>query len=140
MVPKISAPPSTFQGVLFSAGLLLMSLGVAAAQEPSNPKAETPAQTTALAAKTYPAEVVQQGAALFRQNCSFCHGRGAGGGESGPDLTRSKLVTAGVDGDKIGPVVRNGRPDKGMPHFDLAEGQIASLVAFIHTRQNNALT
>jgi len=117
-----------------------MSLSVAAAQEPSNPKAESPAQTTAPAPKTYPAALVQQGAALFRQNCSFCHGRGAGGGESGPDLTRSKLVTADVDGDKIGPVVRNGRPDKGMPHFDLSEDQIASLTAFIHTRQNDALT
>lgn len=121
-------------------GLMLMSLVVAGAQEPSNPKAGSPAQATVPTPKSYPAELVQQGAALFRQNCSFCHGRGAGGGESGPDLTRSKLVTADVDGDKIGPVVRNGRPDKGMPHFDLAEDQIASLTAFIHTRQNNALT
>ena len=69
--------------------------------------------------------VGQSGGALFRQDCSFCHGRDAGGGESGPDLTRSKLVTADVDGDKIGPVVRNGRPDKGMPRFDLTDQQIA---------------
>jgi hypothetical protein len=40
-----------------------------------------------------------------------------GGGESGPDLTRSKLVAEDVDGDKIGDVVRNGRPDKGMPQL-----------------------
>jgi cytochrome c oxidase cbb3-type subunit III len=140
MAPKISAPPSTFHVVLLSAGLLLMSLSVVAAQEPSNTKAESPAQATVPVPKSYPAELVQQGAAVFRQNCSFCHGRGAGGGESGPDLTRSKLVTADVDGDKIGPIVRNGRPDKGMPHFDLAEDQLASLAAFIHTRQNNALT
>ena len=90
-------------------------------------------------AKSYSPELVQQGSALFRQDCSFCHGRDAGGGESGPDLTRSKLVTADVDGDKIGPVVRNGRPDKGMPPFDRSDQQIASLVAFIHTQQNNAL-
>ena len=56
----------------------------------------------------------------------------------GPILTRSKLVTADVDGDKIGPVVRNGRPDKGMPPFDRSDQQIASLVAFIHTQQANA--
>jgi cytochrome c oxidase cbb3-type subunit 3 len=48
------------------------------------------------------------------------------------------LVIADVDGDKIGPVVRNGRPDKGMPPFDRSDQQIASLVAFIHTQQNNA--
>ncbi len=48
-------------------------------------------------------------------------------------------MTADVDGDKIGPVVRNGRPDKGMPRFDRSDQQIASLVAFIHTQQKNAL-
>jgi cytochrome c oxidase cbb3-type subunit 3 len=41
-----------------------------------------------------------------------------------------------VDGDKIGPVIRNGRPDKGMPPFDRSDQQMASLVAFIHTQQN----
>ena len=90
--------------------------------------------------KTYPPDLVQKGAAIFRQDCSFCHGRNAGGGESGPDLTRSKLVTADVDGDKIGPVIRNGRPDKGMPPFDRSDDQIESLVAFIHTQQTKALT
>lgn len=89
--------------------------------------------------KSYPAALVEKGAALFRQDCSFCHGRDAGGGESGPDLTRSKLVASDVDGDKIGAVVRNGRPDKGMPAFDRSDDQIASLVAFIHTQRKNAL-
>jgi cytochrome c oxidase cbb3-type subunit 3 len=82
--------------------------------------------------------LVESGGSLFRQNCSFCHGRDAGGGESGPDLTRSKLVTADVGGNKIGPVVRNGRPEKGMPHFDFSDQQIASLAAFIHSKKNSA--
>jgi cytochrome c oxidase cbb3-type subunit III len=89
--------------------------------------------------KSYPPELVRSGRDLFRQDCSFCHGRDAAGGESGPDLTRSKLVTEDVDGDKIGEVVRNGRPDKGMPRFDRSDQQIAGLVAFIHTQQNRAL-
>ncbi|MGC2058726.1 MAG: c-type cytochrome [Candidatus Sulfotelmatobacter sp.] len=83
--------------------------------------------------------MVQKGRALFQQDCSFCHGRDAGGGETGPDLTRSKLVTEDVDGDKIGVVVRNGRPDKGMPRFDFSDEEIASLMAFIHTQKNNAV-
>src|SRR5208283_2106570 len=90
--------------------------------------------------KPYPPALVESGGVLFRQDCSFCHGRDAGGGESGPDLTRSKLVTEDVDGNKIGTVIRNGRPDKGMPHFPLSDHQIAGLVAFIHTQQKNALT
>ena len=89
--------------------------------------------------KTYPASLVEQGAALFRQDCSFCHGREATGGESGPDLTRSKLVAADASGEKIAAVVRNGRPDKGMPAFDRTDQQIASLVAFIHTQREGAL-
>src|SRR5579863_5443934 len=93
----------------------------------------------AVALKTYPPALVESGASLFREDCSFCHGRDAGGGESGPDLTRSKLVTSDVGGDKIRSVVRNGRPEKGMPHFDLTDRQIASLTAFIHTQQNISL-
>jgi cytochrome c oxidase cbb3-type subunit 3 len=90
--------------------------------------------------KSYAPELIESGRALFRQDCSFCHGRDAGGGESGPDLTRSKLVTEDVDGEKIGMVARSGRPDKGMPSFELSDEQIAGLTAFIHTQQKIALT
>jgi cytochrome c oxidase cbb3-type subunit 3 len=119
--------------------LLFMSLAFSAAQTPANNKPVSGVEQIAAAAKAYSPDLVQQGRALFRKDCSFCHGRDAGGGETGPDLTRSKLVAADVDGDKIGPVVRNGRPDKGMPPFDRSDQEIASLVAFIHTQQANAL-
>jgi len=118
---------------------LLLCLG-AAQTPPQSGQAETAVKQDAqVVPKSYPLELVRSGRDLFRQDCSFCHGRDAAGGESGPDLTRSKLVTEDVDGDKIGEVVRNGRPDKGMPRFDRSDQQIASLVAFIHTQQNRAL-
>jgi cytochrome c oxidase cbb3-type subunit III len=79
------------------------------------------------------------GGSVFQQNCAFCHGRDAGGGETGPDLTRSKLVTADVGGDKIGDVVLHGRPDKGMPAFNFSGEQIADLAAFIHAQQTKAM-
>lgn len=123
----------------FRANILLLLLGAfAAAQTTSHntPKSTAAKPRSTGESKSYPASLVQQGAALFRQDCSFCHGRDATGGESGPDLTRSKLVAADVKGDKIGSVVRSGRPDKGMPPFDRTDQQIASLVAFIHTQQN----
>jgi len=82
--------------------------------------------------------LIENGQSLFLQNCAFCHGRDAGGGETGPDLTRSKLVTDDVKGDKIAPVIRSGRPDKGMPPFNLPEQQIAELVAFIHDQKTKA--
>jgi cytochrome c oxidase cbb3-type subunit 3 len=133
---------STLHWNAFFAATLFVSLAVAAAQGPTaGPQAQDVGkQSATVVSKSYPPTLVQSGRDLFRQDCSFCHGRDAGGGETGPDLTRSKLVTQDVDGDKIGPVVRNGRPDKGMPPFDRSEEQISSLMAFIHTQQNNALT
>lgn len=126
---------STLHWSLLLAGLLLAGFAHSAAQTAA--PAATPASP--ILSQPYPPELVASGGALFRQDCSFCHGRDAGGGESGPDLTRSKLVTADVGGDRIGAVVRNGRPDKGMPRFAYSDQQITSLMAFLHTQQSDAL-
>jgi cytochrome c oxidase cbb3-type subunit III len=85
-------------------------------------------------------DLAAAGGSTFQQNCAFCHGRDAGGGETGPDLTRSKLVSADVGGDKIGDVVLHGRPDKGMPAFQLTPEQITQLAAFIHAQQTKAMS
>src|SRR4030088_2483246 len=90
------------------AALLPVSLLPCTAQTPAHKSQDSakPAQKVGAATvKSYPPALVKNGAALFRQDCSFCHGRDAGGGESGPDLTRSKLVAQDVAGDRIGPVV-----------------------------------
>ena len=130
---------SVRSSTLLLAALLFLGVSTCAAQTPtqSSPAHITTAHQTATA-KTYSPVLVEEGKALFRQDCAFCHGRYATGGEGGPDLTRSKLVSADVGGDKIGVVVRNGRADKGMPQFDLDGPAIAGLVAFIHTQQNMA--
>jgi cytochrome c oxidase cbb3-type subunit III len=131
---------STLHWKVWLAAPLLVSLAAAQTPPPSSPAETAVKQSAPVGLKSYAPEQVRSGRDLFRQDCSFCHGRDAGGGESGPDLTRSKLVTEDVDGDKIGEVVRNGRPDKGMPRFDRSDQQLASLVAFIHTQQNRALS
>ena len=130
-------PPWYWTAKAVSVATLLVGLPICRAQIP---KHVVTAPSTVSKNDAYPPALIQSGGALFRQECSFCHGRDAGGGESGPDLTRSKLVTDDVDGDKIGAVVRNGRPEKSMPPFNFSETQIAGLVAFIHTQQNNLLT
>jgi cytochrome c oxidase cbb3-type subunit 3 len=91
-------------------------------------------------AAPHAADLAAAGGSLFQQNCAFCHGRDAGGGETGPDLTRSKLVSADVGGDKIGDVVLHGRVDKGMPAFQLSPEQITQLAAFIHAQQTKAMS
>ena len=80
----------------------------------------------------------EAGSALFRQNCAFCHGRDAQGGETGPDLTRSKIVRRDIGGDRIGEVVRNGIPAKKMPAFHFSDQEVHSLAAFIHEQQARA--
>ena len=79
-------------------------------------------------------ERVEAGHAIFLQNCGFCHGRDAEGGETGPDLTRSKLVVSDTTGDKIAAVVREGRPGNKMPAFSFSSNQMERLVAFVRAR------
>src|ERR1700679_522558 len=86
------------------------------------------------------AEAAAAGGSLFQQNCAFCHGRDAGGGETGPDLTRSKLVSTDIKGENIEGVVQNGRVEKGMPSFRLSAPELTSLVAFIHSQQDKAMS
>lgn len=125
--------------VLLGICVLGLSVPKTTAQEPaSSSQAGGETKQKPTTESKYPAELVEQGATLFQQRCAFCHGRDATGGESGPDLTRSKLVAGDVDGEKIGAVVRNGRPEKGMPPFEVADEQVAALAAFIHTQQKQA--
>src|SRR5712691_321740 len=83
-------------------------------------------------------DAAQPGQSLFAARCGFCHGRDAAGGETGPDLTSSALVAADVAGDKLTPVIRDGRVDKGMPAFGLGAGDLAAIVAFIHDQKKKA--
>jgi cytochrome c oxidase cbb3-type subunit 3 len=133
--------------VLLAAAYLAGGVSFAVGQNPSaatqgaNAPVQTPSVTRQNAKPTpqvFAPALLESGKSQFGQNCAFCHGRDAGGGETGPDLTRSKLVAEDVNGDKIGAVVRNGRLDKGMPRFSLSDSEIAGLVAFIHTQASSA--
>jgi cytochrome c oxidase cbb3-type subunit 3 len=87
------------------------------------------------AAQTRPAQPVSPGETLFQSTCGFCHGRDATGGAAGPDLTDSDLVAQDRGGNKIGPVIRNGRPDRGMPAFPLSDPDLKAVVDYIHARK-----
>jgi mono/diheme cytochrome c family protein len=76
---------------------------------------------------------VERGRAAFSTNCAFCHGADTRGGDGGPSLLRSQLVLDDQKGELIGPVVRSGRPDRGMPAFAMTGDQIADLAAFMHS-------
>jgi cytochrome c oxidase cbb3-type subunit 3 len=79
-------------------------------------------------------EAVERGGKLFTEKCAGCHGGTAKGTPRGPDLIRSLIVLDDEKGILISPVIRNGRPDKGMPKLNLSESQIADIVAWLHVQ------
>jgi len=99
-----------------------------------SPASQRPPQTAT--PQQYPPEQVEAGRTRFGAQCGFCHGRDAGGGEGGPDLTRSALVAADVRGDRINPVVRSGR--NAMPPFNLSDSDLTAIVAYIHDQKTQA--
>jgi hypothetical protein len=105
--------------------IALMAVGIMIAQAPVDPPTgqftkgnakaipRNPIQSPASVARpqtvtpqSYPLDQIQAGEVRFGSRRGFCHGRDAAGGETGPDLTRSELVSADTRGDKIGPLLR----------------------------------
>jgi cytochrome c oxidase cbb3-type subunit 3 len=76
---------------------------------------------------------VERGRELLASQCGFCHGASARGGSGGPDLTRSALVQGDEKGKQLGEFLRVGRPDRGMPRFELSDAQISDLATFLHS-------
>ena len=124
---------ATFWIVLAIAGPSLLAQGRGGRPAGSSPASQPPPRPAA--PQAFPTEQVEAGRALFAKQCGFCHGRDAMGGEGGTDLTRSTIVAEDVKGNQIGPVVRNGRPDRGMPPFPVTDTDLGALVAFIQTQQ-----
>ena len=82
---------------------------------------------------------VARGHAEFKSSCGFCHGDDATGARA-PDLVRSPLVAHDVKGSLLVPMIRNGRPDKGMPSFsNMRDDQLADIIAFLHNQATLAL-
>ncbi len=77
---------------------------------------------------------VDRGQQIFVAQCGFCHGSNATGGQSGPDLIRSVLVMDDENGKELGEFLKAGRPDKGMPKFELSEAQNRDIATFLHQR------
>lgn len=77
---------------------------------------------------------IERGNQVYRPNCGFCHGIDARGA-AGPDLARSLVVLDDVGGRALGPFLKSGRPDAGMPAFSsLTPEQAADISAFLHAR------
>jgi mono/diheme cytochrome c family protein len=81
-----------------------------------------------------------QGATLFDQDCSSCHGKGGQGGAVGPKLAKSQYIQSAGD-PAILATISNGRPGSAMPAWSQAKGgrltdaQINDVMAYLHTLQ-----
>lgn len=86
-----------------------------------------------------PADAVERGQKQFVIQCAGCHGADARGDDNGPDLVRSEIVLDDEQGSLLGPVIRKGSPNAGMPSFNLPDGQIQDLAAFLRERTQAAI-
>jgi cytochrome c oxidase cbb3-type subunit 3 len=78
------------------------------------------------------AAAAERGKKIYEPACGFCHGPDARG-KSGPDLLRSTLVLHDDNGNQLGPMIRAGRPERGMPAFSaMTNEQVADISAFLH--------
>jgi mono/diheme cytochrome c family protein len=112
--------------------LLAVAASYLCAQEPATSTSTNPA--AAIAGSKQDPAAVERGRNVFAVSCAGCHGVAAKGGPGAPDLVRSLLVLDDEKGILIAPVIREGRPDKGMPKLNLTEPQISDVVAWLHVQ------
>jgi cytochrome c oxidase cbb3-type subunit 3 len=110
---------------LMSTRALLLLAGVVGlwAQEPRANRGQAP-----------PDPAIERGRNQFAQSCAFCHGVNANGGTHGPSLIRSAVVRHDENGSLIAQVIRDGRPDRGMPPIPVSPNQVSDIVAFVKSR------
>jgi alcohol dehydrogenase (cytochrome c) len=77
-------------------------------------------------------EDLEEGAHIFRERCTGCHGTDGSGGPFAPSLIGSRL--AGGDSDlAIFQVLRNGRPGTAMQRVDLPPRKLLQIIAYVTT-------
>lgn len=79
---------------------------------------------------------IKEGAKLFAQNCSACHGDTGKGGRA-PDLTSGQWKHGGTDEDLIRNIVK-GIPGTQMPAIALTETEAKQVIAFLRTLSGKA--
>jgi mono/diheme cytochrome c family protein len=117
--------------------VVLSGWNAAQAQSPSQPTSPD-LKSPAVAGPDFPRPpadpaAIARGKQIFGINCGFCHGSSGRGGEKGPNLLRSPIVLNDQHGELIAAIVSNGRPERGMPKFNLSSDTIADVAAYLHS-------
>ncbi len=122
-----------FSAVLYG-GQADQAAGAEKQKAPSKKEKQTPSLADLMGLPKVDQAALERGRRIFVPTCGFCHGNDARG-KSGPDLLRSAVVLHDNKGEMLGPVIRAGRPDRGMPAFaSLSSEQIADISTFLHAQ------
>ena len=83
-------------------------------------------------------EAIKKGNGLYGVFCRACHGADLrGGDQGGPNLLRSQLVLNDQNGELIGPVIKSGRMNPGMPVMPpfptMSDEDIKAIATYIHS-------
>jgi cytochrome c oxidase cbb3-type subunit 3 len=81
---------------------------------------------------------IKRGEGLYSVNCRACHGADLrGGDQGGPNLLRSQTVLNDQSGELMGPIVKNGRMNPGMPVMppfpQMSDDDVKAIATFIHS-------
>jgi len=97
-----------------------------------SPAAGGPVDITATRAFDKP--TVERGGKVFAAQCASCHGDNArgGNGKTGADLIRSSIVQMDHGGRELPEFLKFGRPEKGMPKFDLSHDEGVDVATWLH--------
>lgn len=94
-----------------------------------------PAPVDITASRSFDMAQVQRGGTTFAAQCASCHGGNARGGKTTKtdvDLLRSDLVQLDRGGQQVSEFLKFGRPEKGMPKFDLPQSDGVDVAIWLH--------
>jgi cytochrome c oxidase cbb3-type subunit III len=116
-----------------SAQLLCAQGGGRGGVAPSGTFGPTPSDITA--SRSFDMAQVERGGKTFAAQCASCHGANARGGKTTKtdvDLLRSDLVQLDRGGQQVSEFLKFGRPEKGMPKFDLPQNDGVDVAIWLH--------
>ena len=84
--------------------------------------------------RSFDKATVDRGGKIFGAKCESCHGANArgGNGRSGADLMRSERVLMDHGGRELPEFLKFGRPEKGMPKFELSKEDGVDVSIWLH--------
>jgi mono/diheme cytochrome c family protein len=84
--------------------------------------------------RSFDKAAVERGGKVFAAQCASCHGDNARGGKgkTSVDLIRSEIVLLDHGGRELPEFLKFGRPEKGMPKFDLSHDDGVDVSTWLH--------